>query len=58
MGDIMESFFGHIPEEPKLDSGGFGDFGVKLNPKKMPEALKDGTVTEDSDHARRRPCAL
>ena len=23
-----------------------GDFGVKLNPEKMPEALKDGTVTE------------
>ena len=25
---------------------GFGNFGVKLDPKKMPEALKDGTVTE------------
>ena len=25
---------------------GMGDFGVKLNPEKMPEALKDGTVTE------------
>ena len=22
------------------------DFGVKLDPKKMPEALKDGTVNE------------
>ena len=33
---------------PKSRPGreGLGDFGVKLNPKKMPEALKDGTVTE------------
>ncbi len=48
MGDMMESFFGHIPEEPKPAREGFGDFGVKLNPKKMPEALKDGTVTEEA----------
>jgi beta-glucosidase len=46
MGDIMESFFGHLPEEPKPAVGAMGDFGVKLSPKKMPEALKDGTVTE------------
>ncbi len=46
MGDIMESFLGHLPEEPKPAMGAMGDFGVKLSPKKMPEALKDGTVTE------------
>ncbi len=46
MGDLMESFFGTIPEEPKPVMGGFGDFGMKEDPKKMPEALKDGTVNE------------
>jgi beta-glucosidase len=46
MGAVMESFFGHLPEEPKPKPRAFGDFGVKLDKKKMPEALKDGTVTE------------
>jgi beta-glucosidase len=46
MGDMMESFFGTIPEEPKPARGDFGDFGRKEDPKKMPEALKDGTVNE------------
>jgi beta-glucosidase len=46
MGDMMESFFGTIPEEPKPEMGNFGDFGRKEDPKKMPEALKDGTVDE------------
>ena len=46
MGDIMASFFGYIPEEPKPTMGNFGDFGKKEDPKKMPEALKDGTVNE------------
>jgi beta-glucosidase len=46
MADIMESFFGYIPEEPKPATGDFGDFGKKEDPKKMPEALKDGTVNE------------
>jgi len=46
MGDIMEGFFGYIPEEPKPEMGNFGDFGRKEDPKKMPEALKDGTVNE------------
>jgi beta-glucosidase len=47
MGDIADMFGGSIPEEParKFDMSG-GNFGVKLSPKKMPEALKDGTVTE------------
>ena len=39
-------FGGHIPEEPARVREGGGDFGVKLNPEKMPEALKDGTVSE------------
>ena len=47
MEDIAAMFGGHIPEEPavKRDFSG-GNFGVKLNPEKMPEALKDGTVSE------------
>ena len=45
--DIIDMFGSHIPEEPveKRDFSG-GNFGVKLSPKKMPEALKDGTVSE------------
>jgi beta-glucosidase len=46
IADMMDMFGGHIPEEPAPAFGGMGDFGVKLDPKKMPEALKDGTVTE------------
>ncbi len=38
---------GLIPEEPARHwGGGGGDFGLKLDPKKMPEALKDGSVNE------------
>jgi beta-glucosidase len=46
--DIGEAMFGgHIPEEPaQRREGGGGDFGLKLDPKKMPEASKDGTVNE------------
>lgn len=45
--DNADMFGGHIPEEPaeKNDFNG-GNWGVKLDQKKMPEALKDGTVTE------------
>jgi len=39
-------FGGTLPEEPRPAGGYPGDFGVKLDIKKMPEALKDGTVTE------------
>ncbi|HEY3703753.1 MAG TPA: glycoside hydrolase family 3 C-terminal domain-containing protein [Terracidiphilus sp.] len=45
-GDIADMFGGHIPEEPVPPAFNGGNFGVKLDPKKMPEALKDGTVTE------------
>ena len=45
--EMNEAMFGgHIPEEPAPVREGGGDFGVKLNPEKMPQALKDGTVTE------------
>lgn len=44
--DVIESFFGYIPEEPKRERTNLGDFGKKEDPKKMPEALKDGTVNE------------
>jgi beta-glucosidase len=45
--ESVNMFGGHIPEEPaRVREGGFGDFGLKLDPKKMPEALKDGTVNE------------
>jgi beta-glucosidase len=47
MADMMEMFGGgNIPEEPVPARGGMGDFGVKLDAKKMPEALKDKTVDE------------
>jgi beta-glucosidase len=43
---IASMFGGHIPEEPARRFRGGSDFGVKLDPKKMSEALGDGTVTE------------
>ncbi len=46
MADMMDMFGGHIPEEPAPERGGMGDFGMKLNPEKMADALKDGTVNE------------
>lgn len=45
--EMVESMFGgHIPEEPVPERFHMGDFGVKLDPKKMADALKDGTVNE------------
>jgi beta-glucosidase len=46
IADMMEMFGGHIPEEPAPERGSFGDFGVKLDTKKMGDALKEGTVNE------------
>lgn len=45
--ELNEAMFGgHIPEEPATARDDMGSFGIKLDPKKMPEALKDGTVNE------------
>lgn len=44
--DMMAMFGGHIPEEPARQRMNIGDFGKKLSPEKMKDALKDGTVTE------------
>ncbi|HEY1579481.1 MAG TPA: glycoside hydrolase family 3 C-terminal domain-containing protein [Terracidiphilus sp.] len=44
--DNMGMFGGHIPEEPATGFPDFSNFAHKYDPKKMPEALKDGTVTE------------
>ncbi|MGA2534574.1 MAG: glycoside hydrolase family 3 C-terminal domain-containing protein [Terracidiphilus sp.] len=46
LAGMMEGFFGHLPEEPRPVPMNMGDFGRKEDPKKMPEALKDGTVDE------------
>lgn len=46
LAGTMAMFGGHIPEEPTPKSGTLGDFGLKLNPEKMPQALKDGQVSE------------
>jgi beta-glucosidase len=46
MEEIADMFGGHIPEEPVPAPEDFGNFGVNLDKKKMPEALKDGTVSE------------
>jgi len=39
-------FGGHMPEEPKTARGPFDNFDFKGEIKKMPGALKDGTVNE------------
>ena len=47
MGDVVDMMFGgHLPEEPPPPAFDFSDFGVKVDTKKMPQALKDGTVSE------------
>ncbi len=46
MKDMMAMFGGHIPEEPAAHRAGAGDFGLKLSPERMPQALRDGTVSE------------
>jgi len=44
--DNASMFGSHIPEEPMPEKAGMGDFGLKLDSRKMAEALKDGTVNE------------
>ena len=46
MAGMMDSFFGHVPEEPPPAPMDFSGFGKNPDQKKMPEALKDGTVNE------------
>jgi len=46
MAGMMEGFFGHLPEEPAPVPMNMGDFGKIEEVKKMPDALKDGTVNE------------
>jgi beta-glucosidase len=46
MDALADMFGGHIPEEPIPAPENSGNPGAKLDRKKMPEALKDGTVTE------------
>lgn len=46
MGDFLAGFFGTLPEEPRPEPFDLGDFGRTVDTKKMPEALKDGTVSE------------
>lgn len=46
MAGLADMMGNHIPEEPAPERMAMGDFGVKLNPEKMGEALKDGTVSE------------
>ncbi len=43
---LNNMFGGHIPEEPAPKDEGGGDFGLKLSPERMSEALNDGTVNE------------
>ena len=47
-GDLTDMYGGHIPEEPMPTSSNPVDSDTKFVPKKMPEALTDGTVTEDT----------
>jgi len=46
LGGFIDSFFGHLPEEPQPAPFDMGDFGRREDIKKMPEALKDGTVND------------
>ena len=47
MEDNNNMFGNHIPEEPPpAKDEGPGDFGTRLDSKKLKEALADGTVTE------------
>ena len=46
--DMTDMYGGHIPEEPIPESSSATDSGAKFVPKKMPKALTDGTVTEDT----------
>ncbi len=45
--EANKNMFGnHIPEEPEPQPDGESDFGTQLDPKKMKQALADGSVSE------------
>jgi len=46
IGDMTDMYGGHVPEEPTPNNVSPAESGLKFDSKKMPEALKDGTVTE------------
>ena len=43
-----DMYGGHMPEEPKVAPSNDSNSGTKPETKKMPEALRDGTVKEDA----------
>jgi beta-glucosidase len=45
-GDMTDMYGGHVPEEPTPANSNVAGTYSKFIPKKMPQALKDGTVTE------------
>ncbi len=49
--EMTNMYGGYIPEEPMPESSNEADSGTRVKasvPKKMPEALRDGSVTEDT----------
>ena len=46
IGDMTDMYGGHIPEEPPPTPSTDINAGLKPDPKKMLEAIKDGTVSE------------
>jgi beta-glucosidase len=47
-GDMADMYGGHVPEEPTPANSNVVSPDSKFIPKKMPQALRDGTVTEDT----------
>ena len=56
--DMTSMFGGHIPEEPAPEPDNFGDFGVKLDSEKMPEALQGRHGHGSGHYPGRGPRAL
>lgn len=44
--DMSNMFGGHIPEEPAPRRDAGGNFGAKLTPERLPDALHNGSVSE------------
>jgi beta-glucosidase len=47
-GDMTDMYGGHVPEEPTPANSNVAGSDSKFIPKKMSQALKEGTVTEDT----------